>query len=120
MDVSRAGRMEALFHDFRVGRQKHLRARKISRPHILESAMAVMFNYGSSKSVLEVEFDNEEGTGLGPTLEFYSLIAAELQRKDLAMWICDDEQEISKNDIVSTTHAVIIWIVILNLPCSCR
>ena len=32
-----------------------------------------------------------QGTGLGPTLEFFNLVAAELQRKDLAMWICDDE-----------------------------
>lgn len=32
----------------------------------------------------------EDGTGLGPTLEFYALVAAELQRKDLAMWLCDD------------------------------
>ena len=33
----------------------------------------------------------EEGTGLGPTLEFYALVAAELQRKSLGMWLCDDE-----------------------------
>lgn len=32
---------------------------------------------------LQVEFQGEEGTGLGPTLEFYALVAAELQRKDL-------------------------------------
>ena len=25
-------------------------------------------------------------------MEFFALTAAELQRKDLAMWICDDEQ----------------------------
>jgi hypothetical protein len=25
----------------------------------------------------------EQGTGLGPTLEFYALISAELQRRDL-------------------------------------
>lgn len=38
----------------------------------------------------QVEFIGEEGTGLGPTLEFYSLVAAELQRKDLAIWLVDD------------------------------
>lgn len=38
-----------------------------------------------------MEFVGEEGTGLGPTLEFYALVAAELQRRDLCMWICDDE-----------------------------
>lgn len=44
------------------------------------------------KSVLEVEFIDEEGTGLGPTLEFYALVAAELQRSDLAMWMHDDDE----------------------------
>lgn len=41
--------------------------------------------------MLEVEFVGEEGTGLGPSLEFYSLIASEFQRKDMGMWICDDK-----------------------------
>lgn len=43
------------------------------------------------KSVLEVEFAGEEGTGLGPTLEFYALVAGELQRKNLGMWLCQDD-----------------------------
>ena len=33
----------------------------------------------------------EEGTGLGPSLEFYALTAAELQRRSLGMWLCDDD-----------------------------
>ena len=37
-----------------------------------------------------MEFEDEEGTGLGPSLEFYALVAAELQRKSLGMWICED------------------------------
>lgn len=40
--------------------------------------------------LFQVEFEDEEGTGLGPSLEFYALVAAELQRKSLGMWICDD------------------------------
>lgn len=47
--------------------------------------------HADRKSILEVEFIDEEGTGLGPTLEFFALVAAELQRKDLCMWICDDD-----------------------------
>ena len=50
--------------------------------------------HADRKAILEVEFLEEEGTGLGPTLEFFALVASELQRKDLAMWICDDEQVI--------------------------
>lgn len=30
------------------------------------------------------------GTGLGPTLEFYTLLAHELQRKSLGMWRSED------------------------------
>ena len=38
----------------------------------------------------QIEFKSEEGTGLGPTLEFYALVAAELQRRTLGLWLCDD------------------------------
>ena len=41
--------------------------------------------------MFKFEFEGEEGTGLGPTLEFYSLVAAALQRKSLAIFICDDD-----------------------------
>ena len=37
--------------------------------------------HAERKVILEVEFLGEEGTGLGPTLEFFALVAAELQRK---------------------------------------
>jgi E3 ubiquitin-protein ligase HECTD1 len=49
--------------------------------------------HADRKAILEVEFQDEEGTGLGPSLEFYALVAAESQRRDLALWICDDEDE---------------------------
>lgn len=42
--------------------------------------------YGSSSSILEVEYFEEVGTGLGPTLEFYSLVSKEFVRKDLKIW----------------------------------
>lgn len=43
--------------------------------------------------------------GLGPTLEFYALVAAELQRRDLGMWICDDEA-ISMNEPIDLGEGV--------------
>ncbi|KAJ7739810.1 ubiquitin-protein ligase [Mycena metata] len=58
-----------------LGRLQRQKVR-ISRKHILESAVKVFELYGSSSSVLEVEYFEEVGTGLGPTLEFYSLDAA--------------------------------------------
>ena len=33
----------------------------------------------------------EEGTGLGPSLEFYALVAAELQGRSIGLWLCDDD-----------------------------
>lgn len=48
--------------------------------------MKVFELYGSSSSILEVEYFEEVGTGLGPTLEFYSLVSQEFARKDLKIW----------------------------------
>ncbi|RVW39674.1 E3 ubiquitin-protein ligase UPL4 [Vitis vinifera] len=36
--------------------------------------------------VLEVEYNEEVGTGLGPTLEFYTLVCHEFQKTGLGMW----------------------------------
>jgi len=77
-------------HEFRLGRLKHERVKVPRGNHLLDWAMQVMNFHAGRKSVLEIEFQGEDGTGLGPTLEFYALVAAELQRKDLAMWLCDD------------------------------
>ncbi|KAG8745001.1 Ubiquitin fusion degradation protein 4 [Ceratobasidium sp. 414] len=68
-----------------LGRLQRQKVR-ISRHHILESAAKVLELYGSSSSVLEVEYFEEVGTGLGPTLEFYSLVSREFARRDLKMW----------------------------------
>ncbi|KAH7032398.1 thyroid hormone receptor interactor 12 [Macrophomina phaseolina] len=75
----------------RVQRQKV----RISRNKILESAIKVMELYGSSPSVLEVEYFEEVGTGLGPTLEFYSTVSKEFSKKKLKLW---RENESNEND----------------------
>ncbi|XP_043929755.1 E3 ubiquitin-protein ligase HECTD1 isoform X1 [Protopterus annectens] len=77
--------------DFRVGRLKHERVKVPRGESLMEWAENVMQIHADRKSVLEVEFLGEEGTGLGPTLEFYALVAAEFQRKQLGMWLCDDD-----------------------------
>ncbi|ETN39932.1 uncharacterized protein HMPREF1541_06159 [Cyphellophora europaea CBS 101466] len=68
-----------------MGRPQRQKVR-ISRSKILESAMKVMEMYGASPSVLEVEYFQEVGTGLGPTLEFYSTVSKEFSKKKLKMW----------------------------------
>ena len=77
-------------HDHRddrpyLGRLQRQKVR-ISRTRILESAIKVMELYGSSPSILEVEYFEEVGTGLGPTLEFYSTVSREFSKKKLKIW----------------------------------
>ncbi|XP_072379801.1 E3 ubiquitin-protein ligase TRIP12 isoform X1 [Diabrotica undecimpunctata] len=62
------------------------RKRTISRDDILKQAEQVMQDLASSKALLEVQYENEVGTGLGPTLEFYALVSKELQKVNLELW----------------------------------
>ncbi|BES94932.1 Sad1 / UNC-like C-terminal [Nesidiocoris tenuis] len=86
-------------HEYRIGRLKHERVKVPRGDDLLAWAHQVMSTHAPRKSILEVEFHGEEGTGLGPTLEFYALVAAELQRKDLGLWICDDEILLSDSSV---------------------
>ncbi|RZC83782.1 hypothetical protein C5167_046560 [Papaver somniferum] len=58
---------------------------RIPRTHILHSA-AQMMDAQADKVTLEVEYSGEVGTGLGPTLEFYTLVSHEFQKLGLGMW----------------------------------
>lgn len=88
--------------------------RTINRDELLKQAESVMQDLGSSRAMLEIQYENEVpysyrtlilissfektesnlcvvlppqvGTGLGPTLEFYALVSQELQRADLGLW----------------------------------
>jgi E3 ubiquitin-protein ligase TRIP12 len=72
-----------------LGRLQRQKVR-ISRNKILESALKVMELYGASQSILEVEYFEEVGTGLGPTLEFYSTVSREFSKKKLKLWRDND------------------------------
>lgn len=75
-----------------LGRLQRQKVR-ISRSKILESAVKVMELYGASQSILEVEYFEEVGTGLGPTLEFYSTVSKEFSKKKLKLWRETDANE---------------------------
>ncbi|KAI8054217.1 hypothetical protein BDF22DRAFT_742143 [Syncephalis plumigaleata] len=67
--------------------KKH-RAR-LARDHLLELALDLFASDQMSKkseAMLEVEYVDEVGTGLGPTLEFYAQISKELQATRLGLW----------------------------------
>lgn len=78
-----------------LGRLQRQKVR-ISRERILESAIKVMEIYGASPSVLEVEYFEEVGTGLGPTLEFYSSVSRAFVSKKLKLWRENDTPENSE------------------------
>ncbi|KAF2322732.1 hypothetical protein GH714_029798 [Hevea brasiliensis] len=78
--------------EVRVGRLQRQKVR-VSRNRILDSAAKVMEMYSSQKAVLEVEYFGEVGTGLGPTLEFYTLLSHDLQKVALGMWRSNSSSE---------------------------
>ncbi|PWA53720.1 ubiquitin-protein ligase 4 [Artemisia annua] len=62
----------------------------VYRDKVLESATKMMNLHASQKVVLEVKYDDEVGTGLGPTLEFFTLVSNEFQKPGLGMWRGDN------------------------------
>ncbi|CAG8453722.1 1012_t:CDS:10 [Paraglomus occultum] len=68
-----------------IGSRLRIKTR-ITRANMLQTAFEVMKRFGTKDSVLEVEYYDEIGSGLGPTLEFYSTISKELCKKSLRMW----------------------------------
>uniref|UniRef100_A0A8D8BQW1 E3 ubiquitin-protein ligase n=1 Tax=Culex pipiens TaxID=7175 RepID=A0A8D8BQW1_CULPI len=75
---------------------KTLRIRTTTIPSCTERCQRKSTRVGPAghKAVLEVEFQAEEETGLEPTLEFHAMVASELHRSDLGMWLCDDEPKL--------------------------
>ena len=84
--------------EVRVGRLQRQKVR-VARNRILDSALKVMDLYCSTKAVLEVEYFGEVGTGLGPTLEFYTLLSHDLQKVGLGLWRSSSTSDNSVMDI---------------------
>ena len=100
--VSGSGLRPGDHQEFRIGRIKHERVKVPRGEQILNWGVNVMKLHADKKSVLEVEFLDEEGTGLGPTLEFFALVAGEFQRADLAMWLNDDTENTAETQNMGT------------------
>ncbi|KAF6134782.1 hypothetical protein GIB67_002183 [Kingdonia uniflora] len=59
---------------------------QISRSRILDSAAKVMDSHFRDNSILEIQYIGEVGTGLGPTLEFYTIVSREFLKINFGMW----------------------------------
>ena len=85
---------DQLSSELRLGRLPRQKVR-ISRSRVMDSALKVMDLYACQSTLLEVEYFDEVGTGLGPTLEFYTLVSHELRRSELGIWADDGTPTLS-------------------------
>ncbi|KAF8397626.1 hypothetical protein HHK36_016546 [Tetracentron sinense] len=72
---------------------------QVCRSHILDSAAQMMDLYACNNYSLEVEYNEEVGTGLGPTMEFYTLVSHEFQKVGLGMWRADHSSSNSRKSL---------------------
>lgn len=83
-------------NDRRTPRKKF----RVSRKNVLKSAAQMMVSHACGKDVLEVEYYEEVGTGLGPTMEFFTMVGREFQKNGLGMWRGDHEGKVGDNEFV--------------------
>ncbi|KAK9450260.1 uncharacterized protein V1518DRAFT_372191 [Limtongia smithiae] len=69
---------------------------RISRTQLLQSTIRVLKSCDTASGILEVEYFDEVGTGLGPTLEFFANASLEFASKSLHLWRDDDSDPSSK------------------------
>ena len=66
----------------------------VRREKLLEEAMELLEFHECCPFSLDISFEGEPGTGLGPTLEFYNCLCLELEQASLGLWMhCDTESE---------------------------
>ncbi len=71
-----------------TGKIPHAKLR-IAREHVLASAHHIFGALAKGPFALDVEFADEAGTGLGPTMEFYALASQALRHPALALFRSD-------------------------------
>ncbi|TPX44865.1 hypothetical protein SeLEV6574_g04240 [Synchytrium endobioticum] len=93
----------------RMSRQKV----RIPRSRLIDTMMKVMESWGSSQSLLEIEYQDEVGTGLGPTLEFYSSVCREVRLRSGVVMSSKSSQKKSssatKDGLVRRNGAYRVW-----------
>lgn len=85
-DTKESSSDDPLQHLGRIRRHKL----RVSRDTLFLSGLKILDKYGSTPSVIEIEYQGEVGTGLGPTLEFYACISRDFTKRCLNMWRCEN------------------------------
>jgi len=86
----------AMEQGFNMTRQKV----RVHRHKIAEEAEKVFRNLAQTPNLLEFDFQDEEGTGIGPTLEFYSLLASELCGDKSLFSVSQEKHDLSLTPVV--------------------
>ncbi|CAH8440098.1 unnamed protein product [Heterobilharzia americana] len=77
-------------YHLRLALSPNFRRRKVTvnrdEKRLLKQAEMTLNEMGDSRAVLEIAFEGEVGFGLGPTLEFYTLISRLLMKSNLNLW----------------------------------
>eukprot|EP01134_Creolimax_fragrantissima_P007092 CFRG7092T1 len=91
-----AGSLQARLGNLRLTTNLRIKAR-VQRSRLLDSCVKMLRSLSKNNAVIGVEFINETGTGLGPTLEFFCLSSREFQRRDLCMWRDTNDKPATQN-----------------------
>ncbi|OLY81615.1 putative ubiquitin fusion degradation protein [Smittium mucronatum] len=78
----------------------------INRDKAFESARLTMLKFAGVDNILEFQFVDEVGTGLGPTLELYSSVCAGFLRKDLNIWYTNGDKNFNDSDSVFISNGL--------------
>lgn len=77
---------DAILNEFSVLQQQQQRPSTSTHEHATATTGSSSSGSASKPALLEIQYDNEVGTGLGPTLEFYALVSLEMQKCAHEMW----------------------------------
>jgi len=78
---SRGGNLNEDKNAIKISKQKAI----VERGRVLDSALSLMKQI-NKRAFLVIEYKDEQGTGLGPTLEFYTIVAEEIKTKRPDYW----------------------------------
>ncbi|VDM16480.1 unnamed protein product [Hydatigera taeniaeformis] len=78
--------LEGLLMDSASQVQRHKITVHRDPKRLLRAAESALNELRDSRSILEIAFEGEVGFGLGPTLEFYTLVSHQLMTAGLSLW----------------------------------
>uniref|UniRef100_A0A5K3F2R3 E3 ubiquitin-protein ligase n=1 Tax=Mesocestoides corti TaxID=53468 RepID=A0A5K3F2R3_MESCO len=78
--------LESLLVDSASQVQRHKITVHRDAKRLLRAAESALSELRDSRSILEIAFEGEVGFGLGPTLEFYTLVSHQLMTANLNLW----------------------------------